>query len=71
MISTTVDIQICMSLEDIREAPNKNMEMQILKTYIIRGWPHTKDEVEPGVDRYWPVRHKLPVIDAAAMKASI
>ena len=23
---------------------------EMLKRYIIRGWPHTKDQIEPGVE---------------------
>ena len=43
MISTKVDIPICMSIEHIRAVMNKDAELQILKNYIVRGWPHTKD----------------------------
>ena len=27
-------------------------ELPMLKRYKIIGWPNTKDEVEPGVERY-------------------
>ena len=48
-ISTTVDIPICMFIEDIRTATNEDADQQILKTHMIRGWPHNKDELDPGV----------------------
>ena len=50
MINTAVDIPICMSIEDIKSAINKETELQMLKGYIIRGWPHTKNETEPVVE---------------------
>ena len=27
----------------------------------------TKKEVEPGVERYWPIRHELAMIDGIVM----
>ena len=70
MIRTTVDVPVCMSTEEIRSAMNKDAELQMLKNYILRGSVHIKDEVEPGVERYWPVRHGLVIviIDGIAMK---
>ena len=46
---------------------DEDVDLQMLKTYIIGGWPHTKYEVEPDVERCWPIRHEL-VIDGVAMK---
>ena len=40
----------------------------MFKWYIIGGWPHTKKEMKPGVERYWWVKYKLPMIDGVAMK---
>ena len=36
--------------------------------YIIRGWPQNKDDLEPTLDRYWPIRHDLAMIIGIAMK---
>ena len=56
-----------MSIENIRAAMNEDAELHMLKTYTIRRWPHTKDEVQPGVERYRLIRHDLVMIDGVAM----
>ena len=43
-INTTVDIFICTLIEDIMAVTNEYADLQMLKTYIIKKWPHTKDE---------------------------
>ena len=48
IINTTIYIQICTSVDDIRAMANKEAELPMLKQFIIRGWLHSKDEVEPG-----------------------
>ena len=68
MMSTMVDILICMLIESIRTAMNKDAELQMLKAYVVRGWLHTKDEVQPCVDRQWLMRHELMMIGGIAMK---
>ena len=64
----TVDIPINALTEDEKPAMNKDADLQILKQYIVRGWLHTKDEVEPGVERSWLIRHKLIIINGVAME---
>ena len=39
-ISTTVDIQICTSIEEKRTAISQDVDLQLLKTHINGGWPH-------------------------------
>ena len=46
----------------------KDEELQKLKTYIIRVWLHINDKVEPGVEKYWPIRHELAMVDGFAVK---
>ena len=67
-INTTVDIPICLLMEDIKAAMIEDAEMQMLKWYIIRRWPHTKDELEPGLEGSWLIRHRFAMIDGIAMK---
>ena len=50
MISRTVVISIYTSIQDKRAAMNDNKELQMLKAYRIKGWLHTKDDTEPGVE---------------------
>ena len=67
MFSTTVYIPICMSMEALRAAMNKDTELQRLKNHIIRGRPQTMDEMKPGVEKYGPIRHDLVMTDSTAM----
>ena len=67
-INRTVDVPICTFMEDIKAATEEDMELQMLKRYIIGGWPHVKEVVEPRVEKYWPIRHELGMIDGIALK---
>ena len=42
-ISTSVDIPLCTSIEDIQTATEEYLKLQMLQRYIIRGWPLTKE----------------------------
>ena len=39
-------------------------------SYIIQGWPHNKNEVKQGRQKYWPIMHELAVIFGMAMKGT-
>ena len=66
IISMTVDVLVSTSIKDIRVA--MNIDLKMLKTYIVTGWLHNNGEVEHGIDRYWPIRHKQVMVDDIAMK---
>ena len=66
-VSTRVDVPICTSVEDNREAMSKDAELQMPKTYIFRGWLLNKEQVEPAIERYWSLRPKLVMIDGTAV----
>ena len=66
-VNTTVDITICTSIGDITATTEEGVELQMLKRYIIKWWSHTKDRVEPGLEKYWEVRHELALSDGIAM----
>ena len=68
VIKSTVHIPLCTLIEDIRATMKEDTEVQMLKQYIIEGWPHTKDKVEPHKERYWLVRHEFIMIHGTAMK---
>ena len=38
------------------------------KTFIIAGWPHTKDELHTDIRPYWPYKDKLAVIDGVILE---
>ena len=40
-ISTSVNMPLCTSIEDIQAATQEGTNQQKLKSYIIQGWPHT------------------------------
>ena len=67
-ISMATDILVGKSIEDIRNATSIDTELQLLQTYRIGGCPQNKDDLEPTLGRYWPIRHDLAKIDCVAMK---
>ena len=67
-ISTLVSIPACTSKKDIQGVPSEDSDLQRLKSYIIQGWPHRKDEVKQSIKHYWPSRHKLSITDGIDMK---
>ena len=40
----------------------------MLKKYIISGWPSSRQVVKPWVEKYWPIRYELVMIDSIVMK---
>ena len=66
--STAVNIQVCTSIEDTQEATQEDTHLQGLKSHIIHGWPHKKDELEHIIPHYWPLRCELAMIDDITMK---
>ena len=38
----------------------------MLKSYIIQGQPHKKDEVKQNMKHYWPIRHEVAMINGIA-----
>ena len=58
----------CISIEEIQQASLQDAHLQQLKTFIIAGWPHTKDELQTDIRPYWPYRDELAVIDGVLLK---
>ena len=50
VINITEDIPICMLQK--KALTDEDGKLQMFKRYIIRGWPQTKEGVEPGVETY-------------------
>ena len=67
-VSTAVDISVCTSIEDIGAATSEDAGLKMLKAHITRGWPWNKDELEPNLGGYWPLRHDLAMIIGVTMK---
>ena len=56
------------SIEEIQHALLQDVHLQELKTFIIAGWPHTKDELHTNNRPYWLYRDELAVIDGVILK---
>ena len=67
-VSTVVDVPVCMLIEDLRAAMRKDAELQMPQVHKIKAWPQNKDETEPSLRRYSPIRHDLAMINGVAMK---
>ena len=67
-IQSLVDMLDCISIEEIQWASLQDVHLQHLKTFIIAGWPHTKDELQTDIRPYWPYRDELAVIDCVLLK---
>ena len=63
-----VDMPECISIEEIQHASLQDVYLQQLKTFIIAGLPHTKDELHIKIRPYWLYRDKLVVIDGVILK---
>ena len=67
-VSMAKDIIVYTSVQKIRNAICTDAELQMLQTCIIIGWPQNKDNLETTLQGYWPMGHKLSIIDGVAMK---
>ena len=67
-IQIPVDMPDCISIEEIQQASLQDAYLQQLKTFIIAGWPHNKDELQTDIRPYWPYRDELAVIDGVLLK---
>ena len=67
-IQKATDIPECMSISQIQQATTQDNHFQCLKSFIIAGWPSTKDELHSDLRPYWSCRDELAVIDGVVMK---
>ena len=58
-----------MSIEDMHAVMNQDADLQKLKSYIIQGWSHAKDDTDHSIQRHWIIIYKLVMIDGIAMKS--
>ena len=68
--NTTVDLPVCTSINNIQEATARDSDLQEFKAYIMQGWPYKKEGVAQDIQRYWPIRHDLAMVDGVTIKAS-
>ena len=67
-IQSSVGMPDCISIEEIQHALLQDVHLQQLKTFIIAGWPHTKDELYTNIRLCWPYTDELTVIDDVILK---
>ena len=67
-INKTVDIPVCILIENIRAATNEDAELQMLQAHIIKVRPQNKDETEHNVGRYQQIRHDLAMTGGMVLK---
>ena len=57
-----------MTAEEMRYVMQDDDLVNALTTYMIQGWPLTREEVKENLKPYWSLRDNLAVIDKIAMK---
>ena len=62
-IQNATDMPECMSMAEIQQASSQDDHLQQLKSFIIAGWPDTKDKLHTELRPYWLYRDELVVID--------
>ena len=67
-IQSVTDILKCVSLSQIQQASTQDDHLQCLKSFIIAGWPSTKEELHTNLKPYWSYRDELAVIDGVMLK---
>ena len=66
-INTVVDLSVCILIEDIRAAMNKDAELQMLHACMI-GWTQNKGRIVHSLSKYWSIRcDQLMINDVALM----
>ena len=67
-IQSTTDMPECVSMAEIQQASVWDDHLQILKSFIISGWPDMKDKLCADLRPYWSYRGELVVIDSIILK---
>ena len=70
-IQSMTDMLECISMAEIQQASTQDDHLQCLNSFIIAGWPYTKDELHADLKPYWSYRDELAVIDGIILKAGI
>ena len=67
-IQSATDIPECVFMSQIQHASAQDEHLQCLKSFIITGWPTTKDELYTDLKPYWSYRDELAVINRTVLK---
>ena len=66
-IQSMTDMPECISMAEIKQTSAQDNHLQQLKSFIIAGWPDTK-ELNADLRPYWSYRDELVVIDGIIVK---
>ena len=55
-------------LSELKEETLKDMELNILKDTVSRGWPENKRQINPGITQYWNFRDENSYFDGLLLK---
>ena len=66
-IQTTTNILDCMTIQPLQQATLQDDHLQLLKDYIIRGWPDSKDQIPQDMWTYWTLWDDMAVINGAIL----
>ena len=67
-IQNATDMPECILMAEIQQASSQDAHLQQLKSFIIAGWPDTKDKLHADLRPYWSYRDELAVIDGVILK---
>ena len=57
-ISTSINIPVYTTIQDIQTATHEDAHPQELKTYTVQGQPLKRKEVAKGIRQYWKKRNE-------------
>ena len=67
-IQNVTETPECVSMAEIQQASTQDDHLQHLKSFIIAGWPNSKDELHADLKLYWSYSDRLAVIDGILLK---
>ena len=67
-IETCIDMQVCMTAEEIRSVAIDDELLGMLKEYVLYGWPLMKLEVQKDLQLYWSFADETAINDGIDMK---
>ena len=67
-IQSATDMLQFVSMSQIQQVSTQDDHLQCLKSFIIIGWPTTKDELHADLKPYCSYRDKLAVLDRVMLK---
>ena len=55
-------------MQDVQDVQARDAHLQELETDIIQGRLHKKEDMTQDIQKYWPIRHELAMIDGVTIK---